>query len=448
MGNARINFLLAAFLFILALAIRIEYLSVVQHDQPIRGDAVEYFSYAYNLYHLGIYSSTLPTSEKITPDAARSPGYPLFITPLFYGAESISSFLNRVFLLQAIIGGLTVVLSFFLFKLFFGYCVSAVFSLLIVFNPQLIAIGANLLSETLFTFLLIAAVLLHCIGLQRGSLLLWAAAGLMYGVSASVRPSALFLGPFIVFIHCGYHYVYKHYLTHRQDWGIGLFLFCFVLMQVPFFVRNVIAIDTPLAEGDRAWGNFVLGSYPNFLHQGGTHVGYPRIDDPLFNEMVANKELAVAVLFERIQAQPLTYLQWYTIGKLIAMWQWDMAPGGAKDVYVFPLKKYPFDEDKQLVKVRAVMKALSVPIQMLSVIGVIIVIRNMYKREAQFLLWLVPLTVVFYYVLMLQVLFPIPRLTLPIRPLAYLFAAIGFSHGYEHVKRLWLSGRSNQVSNC
>lgn len=54
--------------------------TVVVHP-AIRADAMDYFMYAYNLYHHGVYSknprglSEGVQSDDISPDAVRSPGY-------------------------------------------------------------------------------------------------------------------------------------------------------------------------------------------------------------------------------------------------------------------------------------------------------------------------------------------------------------------------------------
>lgn len=48
-------------------------------DGPIRGDAIQYYAYAWNLLHHGIFSKDIPVAASVIPDSYRDPGYPLFL---------------------------------------------------------------------------------------------------------------------------------------------------------------------------------------------------------------------------------------------------------------------------------------------------------------------------------------------------------------------------------
>ena len=76
-------------------------------DYPLRADAGEYFAYAFNLKHFGVYSSakTWATPRETAParDKMRSPGYPIFL--LLVGTpEPTESYLRKVTILQAGLG--------------------------------------------------------------------------------------------------------------------------------------------------------------------------------------------------------------------------------------------------------------------------------------------------------------------------------------------------------
>lgn len=86
-------------------------LTVVNHttvDSPLRADAGDYFSYAYNLAHSGVYSrertwnSETPEAAS-APDSIRTPGYPLFLR-LVGKPEPTQSHLHRVALWQGSLG--------------------------------------------------------------------------------------------------------------------------------------------------------------------------------------------------------------------------------------------------------------------------------------------------------------------------------------------------------
>ena len=65
-------------------ALRLYVVNNTTVDTPYRVDAADYYNYAYNLRHYGVYSrdgrSVLKRHAAPVPDAVRSPGYPLFLT--------------------------------------------------------------------------------------------------------------------------------------------------------------------------------------------------------------------------------------------------------------------------------------------------------------------------------------------------------------------------------
>src|SRR5579859_3764116 len=82
---------------------------------PYQADAAEYYNYAYNLRHHGVYSGDDAESNHRTlipvADAIRPPAYPLFLTP-FTASPHDRIGIRHIAYAQACLGILTVLLVF------------------------------------------------------------------------------------------------------------------------------------------------------------------------------------------------------------------------------------------------------------------------------------------------------------------------------------------------
>ena len=315
------------FILVVAALVRFSYLNEVIVDDAVRGDAIEYYSIAYNLHHFGVYSSVLTDGATPIPDAKRTPGYPLFLYSILRSSASFDYFVKTVYLAQAILSIFTVLLVFQLARQFVGYGMSVAISILVAINPHIVALEANMLSETLFTFSLMVSLLIHERAIRTSSFAYYAMAGGMYGIAAVVRPSAVLLVPFIVCCYLILLAIRDREKLVSSFKYLVVFGFVFLLAQTPFAIRNTITFGAPFMESDRAWDNILLGTYPEFTHEGGIY-GYPSRDDPLYKEMFEDKGRALEILLDRVKASPAEYAAWYSYGKLWGMWQWDTSPGG------------------------------------------------------------------------------------------------------------------------
>ena len=187
-------------------------------DTPIRGDARDYVGYAVNLKTHGIYSRQWPNTPAglPTPDALRAPGYPLLLS-FFVDTTNNTIAIDKVLLLQALLGVLTLIIYLQLFRQFMtsGWALAA--GLITAISPHLINASVYLLSESLFTFLLAS----HLLTLERAIRLkhiYWSLlAGTLLAISFLVRPSTQYL--ILVYLAFGGFSV-----AVRQHWKcVGLF---------------------------------------------------------------------------------------------------------------------------------------------------------------------------------------------------------------------------------
>src|SRR5574337_1084041 len=98
-----------------ALGIRYYYVTHAQVFQPVnqpnvRGDAVEYYRYAFNLSAHGVFSKAPAGTTPLVGDSFRDPGYPLFLAGWMKVFGQWDSWYAAVLLSQALLGALTVML--------------------------------------------------------------------------------------------------------------------------------------------------------------------------------------------------------------------------------------------------------------------------------------------------------------------------------------------------
>jgi len=155
--SKRIIFLTICLIISVALFIRIKYVENTKIYKPIRADARQYVIYGYNLYHHGIFSKELSSNEPL-PDSSRSPGYPLLMS-LAFMIGGKRGFYPIVIYTQTILSALSVYLTFLLGIRILSSVWWALFAAsLVAISPHLISMTSYLLTETLFGFILLLAL--------------------------------------------------------------------------------------------------------------------------------------------------------------------------------------------------------------------------------------------------------------------------------------------------
>src|SRR3954464_138262 len=90
-----------------ALLLRWYYVVTALVDNPIRGDAAQYYSYAWNLLNHHVFSMAKPGAELVVPDSYRAPGYPLLLAGWMALVDDFDLWVGAVVLTQCILGALT-----------------------------------------------------------------------------------------------------------------------------------------------------------------------------------------------------------------------------------------------------------------------------------------------------------------------------------------------------
>jgi 4-amino-4-deoxy-L-arabinose transferase-like glycosyltransferase len=167
-------------------------IGVVGFHAPIRGDEINYQDHAANLA-----SGRGFVGVDGHPTAARPPLLPLALSAL-YRIFGVKIEVGRIF--EVLLGVAVVGLTYLVAARLFSPRVALAAAALATVNPYLIFISSYLLTENLYTILLLATVLVLAKGggLGPAGLRSLLAAGCLMGFASLTRPNAVFLAAFIV----------------------------------------------------------------------------------------------------------------------------------------------------------------------------------------------------------------------------------------------------------
>ncbi len=407
--------LVIAALVALALAVRLTYQREAIADHPIRADAAKYYLAAFNLTHHGFYSTEWRGSEPPQTGTTLARGYPLFLVPFFPGSTTTDDLFRRVTSIQATLGALTVALTYVLARTGLGVAGSLGPSVLAALSPHLVVYDAALLSETLFTALSLAGVLVFVLCWRRGPALGMLGAGLLLGAASATREIGLLLGPVLALL--------LPRPPGRSARGRLLLAFGAGVLMVLLADRAFLRVMTrgrPVEVVNSFWTQFVWGSF----------IGHPNDADPLLGRMAGDRAYGLRTMRERFARDPWRHLRWYLGGKVTRAWRWEDTYTG--DVYVYPVRP-AFHENALLHAVYVAVRTLHWPAFWLALAFPVLLLGYPPARSltAAFLPVVVTLA---YYAVLLTILLPEPRYSVPLRPYVYVLAAATGTLGVRFVR--------------
>ncbi len=400
---------------------------------PLRADAGQYFTYAYNLRYNGTYSrfGQSENDREIEPDAFRSPGYPLFLSLLIDSAPSGKT-LDRIVLVQLLVSTVCIGIVGLLAMLFLPTWAALMAATLTALSPHLINANLYILTEGLFCLgllLLLSAAARLRSGLHPGILLL---CGLFLGYTALIRPSAQY---FILILA-----VFLFMESQRSDRmrTVVLVLAGFLIVISPWMIRNQLATGNT-TDSQLMINSVSHGMYPDFMYkdQPGSY-GFPYRSDPDYEKTVKNLASLLKEVKRRFEEEPQRHLHWYLIKKPVEMWSWNMVQGMG-DAFIYPVSKTPYMTKPLFYMTRYWMKQLHWPLVCLALVGTIAVwlpARLLGVRsESLFAARLFSLMLV-YFTLITMLVAPFPRYTIPLRPMLYCMAMLPIAYLAAKVREL------------
>lgn len=417
-GHARIQWLIVVICSVLAMVLRLYYVNVAIVDHPVRGDAVNYYAYAWNLLHNGVFSHVIPGEGPPVADSYRDPGYPALMAAVMRLAGD-EDWYPALLGLQAILGAATVFLALALGRRWLSWPWLAGAGVLMAIWPHSITSASYLLTETLCGFFVtLGTVLASSRAAQyRGVPLI---AGVVLGAAGLTNAILLPFG----MILAGCLAVFRGLPRSSA----GLLLLGSLLLPGAWAVRNatlpVVAPAPNTTSTDRAIQNFVQGSWPQY-HSAwyGRLSGDPeatramaRIDGEIA-AMVADPSGGASAVVRRLASSPLLYSSWY-LSKPMLLWGWDIRIG-AGDVFIYPVVKSPYLSSPFFMLMAAIAHALNVAMFLAaSIFCILVVLRPAMRNDGKLQCAILLLYVTAIYCVLQSE----PRYSIPFRPLQLLAA--------------------------
>ena len=271
-------------------------------------DELGYVQMARQLIGRGVYGY-----YSTTPNAFVTPGYPLFVTVVFKIADLFgagpSGELIALRVTQMMLGLLAVWFVFLLGRRIGGTHVGLLAAGVAAVYPSSFMAQGRILTESLFSALLLGWLLLATELRERRDWRWHAVLGALLAVLVLVRPTVALLGVVLYAID----------LAETRDWRFALgslmALLAFALVMSPWWVRNRIVLHETVLLATQTGDPFLRGTDP--------WDPYDKIGPSIIAGVAPADMQRVGV--ERVKAglrdHPVEYVTWFTVGKWWYLWR-------------------------------------------------------------------------------------------------------------------------------
>lgn len=401
------NLNIILYLFILSLTIRITAIFLYHglSDAPNFGaDDSEYLALAHSIRFESIFSygaehpwgQTLPIDGPgpFMPTAARAPLYPFLISFLWWGKQPP---IFQIYLLQAILGSIVAIIIFKIASKVAGDKIGIIAGLITALYPLNIYLCTVVLTETLFTFLLVTSIYLWTRNKASAS-------GIFLGLACLTRPIIL---PFLILMFGASIFSKFNRKTHFK-----IFLAAFLIV-FPWSVRNTIVMHSVIPVASSGWGANLLFGTIDLPYGEGNNFWFNFAADKQVQEIITstdnetNAEIRMLHAgIDRILQNPVKWLSHRFI----------QYPRLFADTGMYMLKIFPLS----VAFIKVCMLAISFIFSIFCFLGVLL----SYSTIRQFY------TILAFPVLFCVMQFPAygePRFIAPILPLLSIFVALTIS---------------------
>lgn len=382
--------------------------------EQLRGDAVQYYRYAWNIVHRDVFSGAPPTIAIALPNSFRDPGYPLLMAGIMTLTGNFQAFYETMLLLQALLGAMTVSLFVLAARDWLPTSGLVVSALLMAIWPHSIAITAYLVSETLVALLCAGALLALRWAIASPSRHRYMVTGVVFGLVAMTNAVFVPFGAVLAAV------LWWRKLANRRL-VLALALASSAL-PCAWGIRS-LTLPPSASATSRAVTNLVQGSWPTY------HVSYhlaakgeAESIDQLRGiqyeiDLLQNDPLAgLALMRHRMGELPIPYLRWY-ISKPLLLWDWDIRVGWG-DIYVYATRFSPFEKGGPWAPLEAVCFALNPVLMLLALAGIFITLFTRRRDVTS----LACSSIVLFVTLVYGVLQSEPRYSIPLRGAEILLA--------------------------
>lgn len=415
---------------LLSFWIRLSYFENTIFDNPVRGDAAQYIKYANNLVNYHTFSKQWGTSEP-SPDSYWAPGYPTFLAAAISIAK-ITGFdaYTLIIYAQVIMGTLIAVTTLLLGRLFLTPSWALLAATLTSLSPHLVTIGGYLLTETLFTLLLLLAIYCFSLAYLSKSTKVFTLAGLFFSLSYLVNP-VVFFTPILLVLAA----IYFPGMRKTGDKKIIYIPGLIILFTVAgaWSIRGEVNVpEGSISSSNRLLTNLVIGSHSNY-HE--IWRNNPRDQNNPAGVDIKNINgsfSAFGNLFaERFAAAPSHYISWYLSEKPIFLWDWEILTGQG-DIYVYPVKISWYHTSKIAIASYAIMKSLHFWLFAFAIVGILLWRKNSQGRDnLPVFIYITTIYISAIYVVTQSE----ARYSIPLRPEMYLCAVFFMSRVFTLYKK-------------
>ena len=413
--------IIALLLLCIALVARLSYVTHTEVYLPIRKDARYYYIYAHNLVHHHVYS--MQTAEKPIPDSFWAPAYPALLAAILYFTDA-KYFYKSTLLVQAIIGALITVMVFAIGVHFLPSWAAAGAGILTACSPHLISLGGYLLTETLFTFMLISFLLAYFRALKTQKVMWCGIAGILAGISYLVNPVIFFLPFLIAILFFLRHPEARYPLATGKKKMITALLVTFMLPFLLWSLRGQLNVpSTSMSSADRALTNFIIGAHHDFFDILQANIRDPNNPAEIDKKAVNGSWAKFArILSQRIYENPGHYAKWYLYDKPRLLWSWNILVGQG-DIYVYPVITSWFKTSKSAILIHLIMKSIHGWLFIIGSLGILFIFKKIRRPEDEMVIAVYVMAV--YVSAVYVILQAEPRYSIPLRPAMYLCAMFG-----------------------
>lgn len=256
------------------------------------------------------------------PTAFVGPVFPAILALIFAVFGSDDTGVQAVRYIQALLGVLSVFLTYRLVERLTEGRTALVAAFLMAIYPPNILVNGLLLTETVYTvlhlgYLFLLVKLSHEEQLsEKAELFLFGLLGAYTALLTLTRATAaLFPAVFMIYLLWRRRYAFQNWLRN----GV-IVLLVFSVSMSPWWVRNYIAFDRFIPFSSGAGEPLLLGTYIEMEELvDGSAPDWPVGDDEV-DAQEKYKQFAIERLKENVPKEPLRYLKWYTWGKFMYMW--------------------------------------------------------------------------------------------------------------------------------
>ncbi len=346
------------------------------------------------------------------PDQATAfigPVLPMILALVFTVFGSDMNGIIAFQVLQAIIGTLSVGLVYVLGRDFFNKKIGIIASLIYALEPTAVRNTGYILTETIFTFLLLLMVVIALRALKSKTIKNYVVFGIIWAIASLLKSAVSLLFGVIFVAMIFYKYKPREILKYSV-----VTCAVFVIVMSPWWVRNYTQFNRFIPFTASTGNPMILGT---FL--------YNKVDKYDLRGYIYGKteieqnDIEVRVAKERItrkfKEDFWQYAYWYTIGKTIFFWKdsfyWKRLPLNNWDYIIFPA-----------------VHMIHYTLLILGIIGIILCIIKDFKKA------ILPLGIISYMNLIHLPFFVMSRYSFPVMTIMIIMGAYGIVKFIEIVK--------------